>query len=54
MWRRRQVHEAYETIRSNVTFVDLSKVAIKEKYTILIKLKDESHQFMVMSIIYQR
>jgi hypothetical protein len=32
-----------ETIRGNVTFADNSKVAIKEKYTILIKLKDESH-----------
>jgi hypothetical protein len=35
-----------ETIRGNVTFADNSKVAIKEKYTILIKLKDESHQFI--------
>jgi hypothetical protein len=35
-----------EIIRGNVIFADHSKVAIKEKYTILIKLKDGSHQFI--------
>jgi REP element-mobilizing transposase RayT len=38
--------ELDETIRSNVIFVDHSKVAIKGKCTILIKLRDESHQFI--------
>jgi hypothetical protein len=35
-----------EPIRGNVTFADHSKVAIKGKCMILIKLKDESHQFI--------
>jgi hypothetical protein len=35
-----------EAIRGNVTFVDHSKVAIKGKCTILIKLEDGSHQFI--------
>jgi hypothetical protein len=38
--------ELDEITRSNVIFVDHSKVAIKGKYTILIKLRDESHQFI--------
>jgi len=35
-----------KAIRANITFTDHSKVAIKGKSTILIKLKDESHQFI--------
>jgi hypothetical protein len=38
--------ELDEVIRGNVTFADHSKVVIKEKDTILIKLKDGSHQFI--------
>jgi hypothetical protein len=38
--------ELDEAIRGNVTFVNHSKVAIKGKCTILIKLKDESYQFI--------
>jgi hypothetical protein len=35
-----------EAIRGNVTFTSHSKVSIKEKYMILIKLKDGSYQFI--------
>jgi len=35
-----------EAIRGNVTFAGHSKVSIKEKYMILIKLKDGSYQFI--------
>jgi hypothetical protein len=35
-----------EAIRGNVTFANHSKVIIKGKCTILIKLKDESYQFI--------
>jgi len=38
--------ELDEITRSNVIFLDHSKVAIKGKCTILIKLRDESHQFI--------
>jgi len=38
--------ELDEAIRGNVTFADHLKVAIKGKCTILIKLKDGSHQFI--------
>jgi nanoRNase/pAp phosphatase (c-di-AMP/oligoRNAs hydrolase) len=38
--------ELDEAIKGNVTFVNHSKVAIKGKCTILIKLKDESYQFI--------
>jgi len=38
--------ELDEAIRDNVTFADHSKVVIKRKDMILIKLKDESHQFI--------
>ena len=38
--------ELDETIRGSVTFTNHSKVVIKGKYIILIKLKDESHQFI--------
>jgi len=38
--------ELDKAIKSNVTFLDHSKVSIKAKYTILIKLKDRSHQFI--------
>jgi hypothetical protein len=38
--------ELDEAIRDNVTFADHLKVVIKRKDTILIKLKDESHQFI--------
>ena len=35
-----------EAIRGNVTFMNHSKVVIKGKFMILIKLKDESRQFI--------
>jgi len=38
--------ELDKAIKSNVIFLDHSKVSIKEKCTILIKLKDRSHQFI--------
>ena len=38
--------ELDEVIRDNISFVDHSKVVIKEKYTVLIKLKDENHEFI--------
>jgi len=38
--------ELDKAIRSNVTFLDHSKVFIKEKGMILIKLKDRNHQFI--------
>jgi len=43
-----------EAIRGNVTFADHSKVAIKGKRTILIKLKMKVINLLVMYIIYQR
>jgi len=44
----------YEAIRGNVTFADHSKVVIKGKHTILIKLKMKVINLLVMYIIYQR
>ena len=38
--------ELDKTIRCSVTFTNHSKVVIKGKYVILIRLKDESHQFI--------
>jgi len=38
--------ELNESIRGNVTFVDHLKICIKEKGTILIQMKDDSHQFI--------
>jgi len=38
--------ELDEAIRGDVTFADHSKVVIKGKCTILIKLKDKSHQII--------
>jgi hypothetical protein len=35
-----------ELIKGNVTFMDHSKVSIKEKCTILIRLKNSSYQFI--------
>jgi hypothetical protein len=35
-----------EAISGNVTFMNHSKVVIKEKFMILIKLKDRSRQFI--------
>jgi hypothetical protein len=43
---RDKLMELNESIKSNVTFVNHSKVSIKEKDTILIKLKNKSHQFI--------
>jgi hypothetical protein len=43
-----------KAIRDTVTFTDHSNVAIKEKCMILIKLKDGTHQLLVISIIYQQ
>ena len=45
--------ELDEAIKGNVTFVGHSKVVIKGKYMILIKLKDKSHQFIGDVFIYQ-
>ena len=42
--------ELYESIKGNVTFVDHSKVFIKEKGTIIIKLKNEIINLLVLSI----
>jgi hypothetical protein len=39
--------ELDEVIRGKVNFVNYSKVAIKGKCMILIKLNDESHQFIL-------
>jgi len=38
--------ELGESIKGNFTFVDHSKISIKEKGTILIQMKDDSHQFI--------
>jgi hypothetical protein len=38
--------ELNESIKGNVAFANHSKVSIKEKDMILIKLKNESHQFI--------
>ena len=43
--------ELDEAIRGNVTFADHSKIVIKGKDTILIKLKDESHQYIKLRTI---
>jgi len=39
--------ELDELIKDNVTFIDHSKVSIKWKDTILIQIKNGSHQFIV-------
>jgi hypothetical protein len=38
--------ELDELIKGNVTFVDHLKVFCKRKYTILIQIKNSSHQFI--------
>ena len=38
--------ELDDAVRGNVTFANHSKIIIKGKYMILIKLKDRSHQFI--------
>jgi hypothetical protein len=38
--------ELDESIKGNFTFVDHPKISIKEKGTILIQMKDDSHQFI--------
>ena len=38
--------ESDTSIKGNVICMDLLKVSIKKKYMILIRLKDDSHQFI--------
>jgi hypothetical protein len=46
VWDKHKFMKLDESIKGNVTFIDHSKISINGKYTILIRLKNGSHQFI--------